>query len=373
MTKTTALCAGGNMTNTQQTAGKPNLQERLNNGGVLCAEGFLFEIERRGYMASGAFVPEVALDNPHALAALHRDFQHAGSDVVQAFTYNGHREKMRVLGKEDLLEPLNRAALRVAREVAQTPPDGTPPNLMAGNISNTNVWKPGDKAAAKEARAMFDEMCEWAADEGADFIVGETFYYAGEALAALQAIRAVGLPAVVTLAPMASNNMKDDKSIVDTCKELEAQGADVVGMNCFRGPATMMPHLREVRAAVSCHVAGLPITFRTTEEEPTFFSLTDNSPKCGCPSPHGRPFPTALDPLYINRYEIRAFAEEAWKMNVCYLGVCCGAAPIHIREVAEAMGRQPPASRYREDMSRHFLYGNNSKLRPHITELGKTA
>ena len=29
------------------------LKERLDKGPVICAEGFLFEIERRGYMASG--------------------------------------------------------------------------------------------------------------------------------------------------------------------------------------------------------------------------------------------------------------------------------------------------------------------------------
>ena len=55
-------------------------------------------------MASGEFVPMVSLENPEALENLHRDFQHAGSDIVQAFTYNGHREKMRVIGKEELLE-----------------------------------------------------------------------------------------------------------------------------------------------------------------------------------------------------------------------------------------------------------------------------
>ena len=43
---------------------KRGLRERLDADGVVCAEGFLFEIERRGYMASGAFVPEVALTNP---------------------------------------------------------------------------------------------------------------------------------------------------------------------------------------------------------------------------------------------------------------------------------------------------------------------
>ena len=32
---------------------KKNLKERLDKGPVICAEGFLFEIEKRGYMSSG--------------------------------------------------------------------------------------------------------------------------------------------------------------------------------------------------------------------------------------------------------------------------------------------------------------------------------
>ena len=76
---------------------KRGLIERLNQGPVICAEGFLFEIERRGYMSSGEFVPMVSLEHPEALENLHKDFQHAGSDIVQAFTYNGHREKMKII------------------------------------------------------------------------------------------------------------------------------------------------------------------------------------------------------------------------------------------------------------------------------------
>ncbi|NLS08969.1 hypothetical protein HGQ17_02910, partial [Nesterenkonia sp. MY13] len=69
----------------------PNsLTERLNAGPVICAEGFLFELERRGYLTAGEFVPEVALEYPEALRNLHVDFQRAGSDVVEAFTYNGY-------------------------------------------------------------------------------------------------------------------------------------------------------------------------------------------------------------------------------------------------------------------------------------------
>ncbi|UJF24720.1 homocysteine S-methyltransferase family protein [Suttonella sp. R2A3] len=344
------------------------LTQRLDKGPVICAEGFLFELERRGYLTAGEFVPEVALEDPEALESLHIDFQRAGSDIVEAFTYNGHREKMRVIGKEDLLEPLNRAALQIARRVA----DRVPGNLVAGNISNTNIWDPNDKSKQQEVRSMFDEMIGWAVDEGADIIVGETFYYAEEAYAALEAAKASGLPVVLTVAPMGENKMRDGVSVVDVCKELEQRGADVVGMNCFRGPETMMPYLREIRKAVQCHVGALPIPYRTNDKEPTFFNLSDHD-NCTCPSPHGRTFPTALDPLYCNRYEIGQFAKEAYALGIHYLGVCCGASPMHIREVAEAVGLTTKASRYSENMANHFMYGNNERLPEHIKAYGNKA
>ena len=61
---------------------KRTLNERLDQGPVICAEGFLFEVEKRGYLASGEFVPMVSLEHPEALENLHKDFQHAGSDIV---------------------------------------------------------------------------------------------------------------------------------------------------------------------------------------------------------------------------------------------------------------------------------------------------
>jgi betaine-homocysteine S-methyltransferase len=343
------------------------LSERLDAGPVICAEGFLFELERRGYLSAGEFVPEVALEYPEALRALHVDFQRAGSDIVEAFTYNGHREKMRVIGKEELLEPLNRAALEIARGVA----DARPGDLMAGNISNTNIWDPADRERQADVRGMFEEMVGWAVDGGADLIIGETFYYAGEAIAALEVAKSTGLPVVLTIAPMALNEMADGVGIVETCQRLEQDGADVVGMNCFRGPETMLPWLREIRAAVSCHVGALPIPYRTTSSEPTFFNLTDD--RARVPSPHGRTFPTALDPLYANRYEVGAFASEAADLGVNYLGVCCGASPMLIRQVAEAVGRTTEASRFSERMQNHFMYGDNERLPEHIVSLGDRA
>ena len=333
---------------------KPGLMERLEHGPVICAEGYLFEFERRGYLQAGAFVPEVVVEHPDLVAGLHREFVHAGSDVVVAFTYYAHREKLRLIGKEGLLETMNRQALEIARDVASE--TGA---LLAGNICNTNVFAPDDEAR-RTARRIFEEQVGWAVDAGVDFIVGETYAYAEEALIATDVIRATGLPAVVTLAMHQLPVTREGCSPVDACKRLEDAGADVVGLNCIRGPRTMLPMVEEIRAAVDGQVAALPVPYRTTEEQPSFQSLRDPDYDR---IPGGRPFPTALDPFICNRYEVADFARAADALGVRYLGLCCGAAPHHIRSMAEALGRTPPASRYSADMSKHAYLGSEATLK----------
>jgi betaine-homocysteine S-methyltransferase len=331
------------------------LLERLEQGPVICAEGYLFELERRGYLQAGAFVPEVVLDHPELVAQLHREFVHAGSDVVEAFTYYAHREKLRLIGKEDELEEINRQALRIAADVARESDA-----LLAGDICNTNIFDDGDADSAAVVRAMFEEQVAWAVDAGVDFIIGETFSWGQEALIALEVIGQTGLPAVITLAVHRAPETREGWTPEEACRRIEDAGAAVVGLNCIRGPQTMLPLIERIRAACEGHIAALPVPYRTTEEQPSFQSLTD--PGCDC-IPGDRPFPTALDPFTCNRYELAEFASAARDLGVTYLGVCCGAGPHHIRSVAEALGRTPPGSRYSADMSRHAFLGSEPTLK----------
>ncbi|MGH2915942.1 MAG: homocysteine S-methyltransferase family protein [Solirubrobacteraceae bacterium] len=334
----------------------PGLLARLDEGPVVCAEGYLFEFERRGYLQAGAFVPEIVLEHPGLVRSLHREFVHAGSDVVLAFTYYGHREKLRMIGKEDLLEPLNRDALTLAAEVAAE--SGT---LLAGDLCNTNIYA-SDRESQLAVRRMFDEQIGWIAGAGVDFVVAETFSYAAESLLALESIKQAGLTAVVTLAVHQAEETRDGLSPEEACRRLADAGADVVGLNCIRGPRTLLPLIERVRASVDCHVAALPVPYRTTAAQPSFQSLRD--PDCDC-LPGDRPFPTALDPFTCNRYEIGEFATAAHAIGVNYLGVCCGAGPHHIRAMAEALGRRPPASRFSPDMSKHAFLGSDALLKDH--------
>jgi len=341
------------MARSTSTRAEPGLLKRLASGPVICAEGYVFELERRGYLQAGAFVPVVLAEHPEVVEELHLDFVRAGSDVTQALTYYVHREKLRVIGREKDLLRMNRTALSIARKVARK--TGT---LFAGDICNTNIYDPADPKALREVERIFAEQVGWAADAGVDYIVAETFSWAGEALMALEAIKKYSkVPAVVTFAIHREENVREGWTPAQACQRLEAAGADVVGINCHRGPKTMMPLLKKIRKAVKGTVAALPVPYRTTRNQPSFMSLTD--PCCG----NARAFPVGLDPFVCTRAEIADFGRQAHALGINYLGVCCGAGPHHIRALAEALGRRPESAKYSADMSKHAFFGTNKRIR----------
>ena len=236
------------------------LQQRLTEGVVVGAEGYVFELERRGYVKAGPFVPEVILDAPDAVAQLHREFLRAGADVMVALTYYAHRDKLRDVGREGDLEAMNRAAVRIANEVAA---EGDA--LVAGNICNTWSFDPKHPVVSgRVVRAQYEEQLGWAVEEGIDFVIAETNDYVGEAVIALEVCQELGLPAMVTFASVQPEITYDGYDYVEACRVLADKGAALVGLNCSRGPETMLPLLERICAAVDVPVAAQPVPYRTT-------------------------------------------------------------------------------------------------------------
>ena len=345
---------------------KKDLITRLNKGPVLFAEGYLFAMERRGYLSAGAFVPEVVLEHPEVVSQLHREFIRAGSDVVQAFTYYGHREKLRLIGKEELLEPLQKNALQIAKDAREEFKDLD--LLVCGDVANTNIYDPNDKKSHSECQKMYEEQVAWAKEAGVDFIVAETINWTEEMKIALKAIKEVGLIAVTNFSIKKGDKTREGHTPGEACKMMEDLGADVVGLNCYRGPKMTMKLLPEIRKKVSCHVAALPVPYRTTEEQPGFLNQTDHG--CDC-IPGGNAFPVALDNLYCNRFEMAEFAKDCEKQELNLIGICCGAEPHHVREMAVALGRKPISYKYYPDMSRHWLHGKDKSFLDINTSMSK--
>jgi betaine-homocysteine S-methyltransferase len=306
--------------------------ERLSKGVVLGDGGYVLELERRGHIQAGPYTPEVAIEAPDALRELHLEFRRAGAEVLQALTFYGEESKLATQGLEHRAEAVNTAAVGVAREAAQ---DAC---LVAGVVTLSPMFEPGDEAAGRRVRRALERQVAWLCDAGADFLIGETFAYLEEAMLATGVLAGSGLPVMVTMniSPRGSR----DRVAPDECgRRLAQAGAQIVGANCSFDPRISLEVALAMGSAADAYVACQPVGYATPESVP-FTGLQE--------------FPLALDARQLTRFDLARFASDAEEAGVRYIGGCCGVVAHHVRAMAEALGRRPPGSEKSPDLSRHI-------------------
>jgi 5-methyltetrahydrofolate--homocysteine methyltransferase len=254
------------------------------------------------------------------VAGIHRGYFEAGSDIVETNTFGGTRLKLDEYRIGDRTRELNVKGARLARSVA--PARG----WVAGSIGPTSRL-PVDYAldngvTDEEYEATFREQAEALAEGGVDLFAVETMMFPQEATAAIRACKAVApaLPVMATMFFQYEEGHDRDRTMwgespADVAKTLLAAGADVVGMNCGRGPDRAIVIIREMRAATDAPLvaypnAGLPIT---TGDTVTY--------ELG-PEPMAREYPALLD------------------AGCSIVGACCGSNPEHIRLIADVVRRR---------------------------------
>src|SRR5437879_6985793 len=303
----------------------------LKQGVVLGDGGYLIELERRGSVDSGSgrekvgtgkgsgqFTPEVAIENPEALRQLHREFLNAGSQVLQALTFFGTREKLNRAGYGEQTEAINAAAVRIAREVAGSSA------LVAGSVSRTQLFEREGPTAAGQVRDLVTGQVRLLADAGVDFLILETFFHLQEMLIAIECSRASSLPiqATMTFRPTLSQ-CADGHSPADGARAMVDAGAAVVGVNCEQEPDRILAITREMRKAVSVPIAAQPAAFRTTDATPCFTRLPQ--------------FPDAMEAIQLPRSAFESFGEKARSEGIQFLGGCCGCNAAYVRAIARGL------------------------------------
>jgi len=328
-------------------ARRDGILERLKRDVVLGDGGYILELERRGYVQAGPYTPEVSIEHPEALRQLHREFARAGSEVLQALTFYASRDKLATAGYARQMEDINQAAVRIAREAAGDQA------LVAGTLCITWQYRPDSAEAKARVRHLFDEQIAAQAAEGVDFFICETLHYVGEGVIAARAIKDAGYPAMVTLNFKATEKSLDGHPPEEVARILHGEGADIVGANCGRDPAHMLPIVEKMRRALKRgYVAAQPVAYRTREDIPYFM---------------GRPeFPLELDPLTLTRGEMAAYAVRAREIGVNLIGACCGTVSAHIRSMAEALGRKPEGSAKSPRLETHPILGNPKSLKGRV-------
>jgi betaine-homocysteine S-methyltransferase len=308
-----------------------NIVERLKAGTVLGDGGYLIELERRGYVDSGSgrekvgtgrgsgqFTPEVAIENPDALRELHREFLRAGSQVLQALTFFGTREKLTRAGFGKDVEAINAAAVRIAREVAGKEA------LVAGSISRTQLFEREGPSAAGHVRELLAEQVALLKAAGVDFLILETFFHLEEMRIGLEVSRQSGLPIIATMSFRPTlQKCSDGHSPAECARAMAEGGAVAVGANCEQEPERMLQILREMRSAVKVPLAAQPAAFRTTDETPCFTKMPQ--------------FPDELETIQVSRRKFQDFGRAARAEGVGFVGGCCGCNPAYIHALQRGM------------------------------------
>jgi betaine-homocysteine S-methyltransferase len=306
-------------------------RELIKQGPVIGDGGYLIELERRGWVDSGSgrekvgtgrgsgqFTPEVVIEHPDSLRELHREFLSAGSQVLQALTFFGTREKLSRAGYGAQTEEINFAAVKLAKEVAGDKA------LVAGSVSRTQLVEREGMGALATARDHIAEQIRLLKDAGVDFLILETFFHLAEMKVAIEAAVESGLATVATMSfrPLVMQ-CSDGHTPAECARVMADLGAVAVGANCEQDPGRMLALLREMRDAADVAVAAQPSAFRTTDECHSFTRLPE--------------FPDALETIQVPRKEFAEFGRIARSEGIRYVGGCCGCNAAYIRSLAQGI------------------------------------
>uniref|UniRef100_A0A3B3VPN3 Betaine-homocysteine methyltransferase n=1 Tax=Poecilia latipinna TaxID=48699 RepID=A0A3B3VPN3_9TELE len=148
---------------------KGGVLERLNAGDIVIGDGgFVFALEKRGYVKAGPWTPEATVTHPEAVRQLHREFLRAGANVMQAFTFYASDDKLENRGQALKITgaQINEAACDLAREVAN---EGDA--LVAGGVSQTPSYL--SCKSETEVKAIFKKQLDVFVKKNVDFLIAE--------------------------------------------------------------------------------------------------------------------------------------------------------------------------------------------------------
>jgi len=307
---------------------KKNILERLAVGPVIGDGGFIFELEKRGYVKAGPWTPEATVEYPEAVQQLHREFLRAGADVMQAFTYYASEDKLtnrgNEAGKKIGVEAINREACRIAKEVAA---EGDA--LVLGGISQCPTYLSG---GTKEAvQAEFRKQIRFFVEEGLDFLLCEYFEHIEEMEWAIEECLKTSLPVGASMCIGPEGDMHG-VTAAECAIRMARAGAHIVGVNCHYDMFVSLQTMRIMKAGLQS--AGLSPFLMM---QPIAYCCPDAGKQGIIDLPE---FPFALEPRICTRFDMNKYAREAYNLGVRYIGGCCGFQAYHIRAVAEELAEE---------------------------------
>lgn len=249
---------------------------------------------------------ELNITKPEEVSRIHRAYVEAGANVIQTNTYAANYQKLARYGLEDSVKDINVAGVKLAKQAAKDQA------YVVGTLGGIRSFQK-NAISLEEVKRSIREQMFWLLNEGVDGLLFETYYDFEELKTVLTLARKETDKPIITHVSLHDIGvLQDGRPLADALKELEALGADVVGLNCRLGPYHMIQSLEEV-----------PLPDRA------FLSA----------------YPNASLPAYVEgklEYETNEdyFVESARlfrEQGVRLIGGCCGTTPAHVRAMSSAL------------------------------------
>jgi methionine synthase / methylenetetrahydrofolate reductase(NADPH) len=261
------------------------------------------------FYAKGVFInqcyDELNVRAPDLVRDVHAAYVTAGAEVLETNSFGANRVKLAQYGLEAHVGEYNRAAARLAREVAGEE------RLVAGAIGPLGIrLEPYGPTSLEEARACFAEQMQALKEGGADCFILETFSDLEEILQGLRAAREVdpAMPVIAQMTITTDGRTPFGATPDDVARRLDEAGADIIGLNCSVGPQTILEAIERMA----------PVTRRKLSAQPN----------AGMPRDVGGRSMYMASPEYMATY-----ARHLVQAGAKVVGGCCGTTPEHIKAI----------------------------------------
>lgn len=248
----------------------------------------------------GELPERLNLTEPERVAAVHKAYAEAGSQIVYANTFGANPLKLAGTGV-DPAESI-KAAIRLAKDAVG---DGV---CVALDIGPTGqLLPPAGQMTFEAAYESFRVMCKAGEEAGADLIVIETMSDLLETKAAVLAAKEnTSLPFIVTMTFTENGRTFTGCPVSAAALTLEGLGASAIGINCSLGPKETLPLIQEM-----ARWTALPLIVKSNA---------------------GLPNPVTGD-YDLSPEDFAALMPAYAECGVQFFGGCCGTTPEFIRAI----------------------------------------
>jgi len=289
-----------------------NFLERLDEQ-VMIGDGAMGTMLYARGISLNACYDYLNITDPDLVEEIHQGYLNAGAQLLETNTFTANRTKLDQFNLGKSVKEINAKGVEIARKVARDTA------FVAGSVGPLS--ERNGNFLIRDMHEFFEEQITALVDAGVDLLILETFSNLNELKLALKVAKQVtNLPVICQMSFTENELTTFGVDPISAVIELEKYGADIVGVNCSRGPLIALKVMEKMAKVSKKKLSAFP--------------------NAGLPEYSGGRF------MYLSTPEYHAdMAYQMVQAGVNLVGGCCGTAPEHIRAIAAKLGGTRPVVR----------------------------